>query len=119
MILRRVIPSQLNSGQRHALTVGLLSTLTEEWTPNYLTLLINANSVPKKHIDTILAYLGKHTSLLTIQKDEFLEATNEARPDLYPLLTSPAGDRWLEHAMADLGKALVVRSAQWLIAGGR
>lgn len=117
MMLLRVRPNQ-GMDHRRALAVGLLSTLTRDWTIGYLSLLIETDSVPKKHIETIVCYLGKHPSLFAIRKDEFLAATKEARPDLYPLLASPEGDHWLNHAMGDLSKALVARSVSWFIQGG-
>lgn len=120
MMLQRIVrPLQQNRGSVNDMAVHLLRTLTHDWTPAYLSLLIDADTVPKKHIDTIVDYLGKHPAFLTIQKEQFLAAARIARPDLHALLITPRGDRWLEHAMADLGKALLVRSVQWLFQGGK
>ncbi len=111
---RIVRPLQENRESVNDMAVHLLRTLTHDWTPAYLALLIKADTVPKKHIDTIVDYLGKHPALLTIQKEDFLAAARIARPDLHALLVTPQGNAWLEHAMAELGMALLTRSVQWL-----
>ena len=120
MMLERVFRPLSNNGESvNDLAVHLLRTLTHDWTPAYLSLLIDADTVPKKHIDTIVDYLVQHPNFMTIQKDEFLAAARIARPDLHALLITPRGDRWLEHVISDLGKALLVRSVQWFFQGGK
>jgi len=119
MILQRIYcPGEKKRDELHALTVEMLQMALADWTPAYLTLLVKADNVPKSYIDSVVTHVLKHPKLIALEKDQFLVAAKVVRPDLYPIIVTPEGDKWLEHVMAELGKSLLLRPIQWLVGGG-
>jgi hypothetical protein len=97
---------------------AIIKATTAEWTPELLQGYIASNHVPHEWVERLCGMIDANPSLIRVEKPEFLAGSRVARPDLYPYLTTPAGDAWLERCMLDLGKTLFVTPFLRLLAGG-
>jgi len=88
--------------------VEVLGQVLIPWTVETLAHFVERGEVPGEYVDCAVALLGKRGELTLVGKPEFLAALRLARPDLYALIATREGEVWLEKALADLAKALLL-----------
>lgn len=88
--------------------VDMIRDATSTWTVEYLRGLIQSGVVPQEYVTRACEYVGRHPDLILFQQDDFMAACKIARPDLYAILDTPEGLRWVTRMGDDLGRAMVV-----------
>ncbi len=88
--------------------IELMQTALGDCTAEYLSQQISSGQVDKDFIDRILECSKAHPGLVRIQKEDFIYAISQARPDCAPLFLTPAGDLWIDKACAELVKRLPI-----------
>ena len=110
-VLSRLTPRPNGDGSTpvNHKVVAMVREGTAGWSPAHLQSLVDSGEVPTQYVDLAVRHLAASPGLLAVQLPEFLAACRVARPDLYPILATPAGSRWLEAVSAELARALFSR----------
>ena len=106
-MMRRVL-RKVNSNQNSLVpkATELLRASTNGWTVDYFRTIVDSGVVPKAWVQDVLQYVEGDTSMIALQDYEFFEAAKIARPDLYAILDTTAGQAWIHEAMVQLTAAV-------------
>ncbi len=89
--------------------IELVRETTKLWGPARFEALVLSGEVPAAYLEVALAFVLDNPHLSSIQPEDFLRAAEIARPDLYPVLSSPEGQRWFTRASDELGRLVARR----------
>lgn len=93
-------------GQAKSPQEDLIRALREafgEATPETLAALIREDGLPREYLKRMATQVIKYPALIGITQEDFLNAVDEARPDLGPLLHTDQGRQWFGKVADSVG----------------
>lgn len=111
------ISGPTTNNNRLSRVVPFIKAAAAEWSPDKLRGYIQSGEVPQNYVKDVIDQVKKDPTLIVIQKEDFLAGVAEVYPELHTLLTSPAGDAWLEKCLLGVGKGIFTSALSFLRGG--